>query len=252
MIRSIWVVFNLFVISIPLCTYVILLSFVAPQHRARETVPRLWCRWLLRVSGVSVRLEGIEHIAPDRPQVIVPNHVSWYDVLAIGGHMPKRYRFIAKKELADVPLWGRAWQAAGHIPVDRANRQIAVESLDHAGRVVREDGSAIVIFPEGTRSSTGELLPFRKGAFMLALHNGFDIVPTAVIGSRDVLPKSGWRVRPGRIIVRFAAPITTAGCTVEDRDTLIARTQADMQTMIAAGAPHSREWNVDNNQHPRP
>lgn len=241
MIRSIWVVLNLIVISIPLCLVVIALSFVAPRSRLLEGIPRLWCRWLLRVSGVTVRLEGLEHVALDRPQVIVPNHVSWYDVLAIAGHLPKRYRFVAKQELARVPLWGRAWQAAGHIPVDRANRQIAVESLDRAGRIVREDGSSIVIFAEGTRSPTGELLEFKKGAFMLALHNGFELVPTAVVGSRDVLPKSRWRVRAGRIIVRFGSPVSTTGCSIDDRDRLMTRVRRDMETMLAADAPDNRE-----------
>jgi 1-acyl-sn-glycerol-3-phosphate acyltransferase len=251
-IRTAWVVLNLVVISIPLCTLVILYAFFAPGHRVLQWAPRLWSRWLLWASGVDVRVEGVEHVALDAPQVITPNHVSWYDVLAIAACLPKRYRFIAKKELARVPLWGRAWQAVGHIAVDRENRQIAIESLDRAGRLVRGDGSAIIIFPEGTRSATGELQPFRKGAFMLALHNGLDIVPAAVLGSRRILPKGGWRVRAGTIILRFGPAVTVRGLDTSARDPLIDRVRASIEAMLGDSDAPDQETHVDDRQHTRP
>jgi 1-acyl-sn-glycerol-3-phosphate acyltransferase len=250
-IRTLWVVLNLIVVTIPLCILLLVYSYFGPHHAVFDRIPRFWSQWLLRVSGVKVRFEGMEHVSTHRPLIITVNHVSWYDVLAIAAYLPKRYRFVAKKELARVPLWGRAWQAAGHIGVDRTNRQIAVESLDRAGRLIRADGSAIVIFPEGTRSASGELQPFKKGAFMLALHNGIDIVPGVVIGSRAILPKGGWRVRSGPIIVRFGPPVPVQGLGPESRDTLIARVRSDMENMLAAPAPDDREAHVDRHQHTR-
>lgn len=241
MIRSIWVALNLLLVTIPLSLVIIIPSFTGGQHAVFEWVPRLWARWMLWASGVHVRLEGIDNIELGRAQVIVANHVSWFDVLAIAAFLPKRYRFIAKKELARVPLWGRAWLAAGHIAVDRGNTQAAVESLERAGRIVREDGSAIVIFPEGTRSATGELQPFKKGAVMLALLNELDIVPTAVLGTRAILPKNGWRVSAGRIIVRFGPPIPTAGRNADDREQLLAQVRAQIEHMLVAPAPVSEQ-----------
>ncbi|NIP81367.1 MAG: 1-acylglycerol-3-phosphate O-acyltransferase, partial [Gemmatimonadetes bacterium] len=130
-----------------------------------------------------------EHIAPDTPQILVGNHQSWFDVPAVATNIPKSYHFVAKKELERVPIFGRAWKAAGHISIDRSDRESAVESLDRAGEQLRREGSAVVIFAEGTRAPTDALQPFKKGAFMLALHTGVPIVPFGVAGSRRVMPK---------------------------------------------------------------
>jgi 1-acyl-sn-glycerol-3-phosphate acyltransferase len=252
LIRAAWVLLNLLVLTPPLSLVIILRSFLAGESpRIYEGIPRFWARWMLRVSGVTVIALGREHIAPGRPQLFLSNHASWYDVLALTTVIPKRYRFVGKKELTRVPLWGRAWQASGHIAIDRSDTVRAVESLERAGRIVREDRSSIIIFPEGTRSATGELQPFKKGAFMLALGSGIEIVPIAVQGTLDIMSKNSWRPRPGRIIVRFGAPICPASYTVETRDALIARVRTEMAAMLAAPAPENSERHVGHNQHPR-
>src|SRR5690606_15934022 len=133
------------------------------------------------------------------------------------------------KELARIPLFGTAWQAAGHISVDRSDRASAIQSLDEAGRLLRKDNSSVVIFPEGTRSPTGELLPFKKGAFMLALRTGVDIIPVAVLGTRRIQPKGGWRIRSGRIILRFGEPIPVAQYSEAERDDLIELVRSRIQ-----------------------
>jgi 1-acyl-sn-glycerol-3-phosphate acyltransferase len=236
-IRSIWVVANMLVITPPLAIFIIVRSFMAgPAEAVYDRVPRFWARWALRVSGVTVEARGLENVAPGRPQIFLANHVSWYDVLALTCVIPKRYRFIGKKELARVPIWGRAWVASGHIPIDRGNTQSAIESLDRAARIVREDSSSIIVFPEGTRSDTGELLPFKKGSFMLAVHSGIEVVPVAISGSRCILPKGGWRVRSGRIIVRFGAPIHTAQYSADQRDELMARVRSEIESMLSTHA----------------
>lgn len=192
---------------------------------------RTWSRMILGASGCPVRVEGMHHIRLDAPQVLVGNHQSWFDVLTVAANLPKTFHFVAKKELESVPIFGPAWKAAGHISIDRSNRASAVVSLDRAGNQLRREKSAVVIFAEGTRSPTDQLLPFKKGAFMLALHNGVPIVPFAVAGSRRVFPKGSWRVRTGPIILRFGPPIPTEGMGDTDRDALIERVRDAVRSL---------------------
>lgn len=232
MIRSLWVGLNLFVATALLSTWVLVVTLLGRRGEIYDNIGRRWAHWLLWASGVKVEAQGIENISRERPQVVASNHASWYDVWAIAAIIPGRYHFIAKQELARIPVFGQAWKAAGHISIDRSDRSAAIRSLREAGERLREENATVVIFPEGTRSPDGELLPFKKGAFMLAIHTGTEIVPTAVLGGRDVLPKGGWRVRPGRIIVRFGTPIPTGDETESDRDELIAHVRSAVETML--------------------
>jgi 1-acyl-sn-glycerol-3-phosphate acyltransferase len=251
MIRSVWVGLNLLMSTVPLSILVIVASFFTTGKIVYDVIPRFWARWIIRASGSKVELYGLEHIAPGRPQIITPNHVSWFDVLALAAYIPKRYRFIAKKELKRIPFFGRAWQAIGHIAIDRSDTQSAIESLDRAARLVREDNSCIIIFPEGTRASTDEMLPFKKGAFVLALHSGLEIVPTGVQGTRAIMPKHSWRVSPGRIIVRFGRPVTTSVLGEGDRDVLMARVRSEIDELRRMPPPQIEEAHVRHHQRAR-
>jgi 1-acyl-sn-glycerol-3-phosphate acyltransferase len=231
-IRTLWVALNVVVATVPLSLIAIGAGFLGVRGSIYDRLAHTWSRWILRVSGVRVRVVGLERLPTDAPKIIVSNHQSWYDVFALAAVVPGPYRFIAKKELARIPLFGRAWLASGHISVDRSNRQAAIRSLDEAGRLIREDNSSVVMFPEGTRSETGELLPFKKGAFMLAIHTGVDIVPVGVSGGRSVFPKGAWRVRSGEIIVRFGEPIPTARFSESTREALIARVRSDITRLM--------------------
>lgn len=232
MIRTAWAWLNGALATAVLGPLVIGFALVGVRNpRVYDWVGRTWSGWNLRAGGVTVTVEGIENIDPDSPQILVGNHQSWFDVFAVAANIPKSFHFVAKKELEGIPLFGRAWKAAGHISIDRANHAAAIASLDKAGRQMREERSAVVLFAEGTRSPTDAMLPFKKGAFMLALHTGVPIVPFAVAGSRRVFPKGSWRVRPGPVIVRFGPPIPTEGLGTGDRDTLIARVRGEVQRM---------------------
>ena len=234
MIRTLWLELNIGVATLLLGLLVIAASAVRVQGNFYWRVSRTWSRWLVWASGCRVRVEGIENIAADRPQVIASNHVSHFDVIALAANIPKPFRFVAKKELARIPVFGSAWKAAGHISVDRSDRASAVASLDAAGRLIRQDRSAVVIFPEGTRSTAEEMLPFKKGAFMLALHTGVDIVPAAVLGTRRILPKGAWRLHAGPAIVRFGAPIDTTHYDEENRDALIELVRQRIEQLLEA------------------
>lgn len=200
-----------------------------------EEVPRAWSRLLLRVAGTRVVLENPERIDPDRPQVLVANHVSWFDVLALAGYIPGKYRFVAKKELANVPFFGPAWRACGHISIDRQDINSAIGSLAEARRKLEEERPTVVLFPEGTRSATGELRPFKKGAFVLAIQTGVEVIPTAIVGSREVMAKGSLKIRTGKTIhVRFGEPLPVEGLRMEDRDSLTRAARQAVSALLEA------------------
>jgi len=217
------------------------------SDRVCREEPRRWCSWLLRAAGVRVALEGTEHLEGSEGQILVANHVSWFDVLVLAAHLPVEYRFIAKKELENVPIFGPAWQACGHISIDRDDRASAIRSLDEAGRQIRDDDVTVILFPEGTRSPTGALLPFKKGAFVLAIQAGVRVVPAAISGSRRVMRKGSWWIRSGTIRVRFGEPIDVEGYGEKDRGRLTALARARISTMLedAAGRDPADPPRVD-------
>lgn len=230
--RTIWVwVFGAFATFV-LSSLVVVGALFRANEKLYTWIARTWGGVILWASGVTVEVQGREHLHLNEPQIVASNHQSWFDVFAIAGNLPKKFRFVAKEELGRIPIFGRAWNTAGHISVNRSDRVQAIRTLEHFGEIIRKDNSAIVIFPEGTRSWTGELIPFKKGAFMLALHTHFDIVPTAVIGSRAILKKGDWRIGKGRIIVRFGEPIPTTGYSETNRDELIALVRSRIEQML--------------------
>ncbi len=235
MIRTAWVALNAILATLFFGGAVIVAAVFRLRGRVYDWAGRSWSRHILWAASTRVRAVGREQVRVDRPQILVGNHASWFDVMAIAHCVEKPFHFIAKKELESVPVFGPAWKAAGHISIDRADRGSAIASLDRAADRLRNETAALVIFAEGTRSPTGELLPFKKGAFMLAIRSGVEIVPFAVCGSRAVMPKGRWRVRPGTITVRFGEPVATAGLTEEDRDRLLADVRDAVQDMLDEG-----------------
>ena len=237
MIRTLWVAITGTLATLFYGLPIIVTSFFRPNERMYDRLTRRWSKFILRRSGVSLYAEGLDHVALDAPQIFLSNHQSLYDVFALVNLIPKRYRFVGKKELERIPIFGQSWKAAGHISLDRKDRAAAIRALDAAGEVIRNDASSVVVFPEGTRSPDGNLLPFKKGAFMLALRTGVDIVPVAVLGSRAVLPKGKWRIRGGPIIVRFGEPIRTAEWPIAQRNELMAEVRARIEELLARPAP---------------
>ncbi|HEY0674054.1 MAG TPA: lysophospholipid acyltransferase family protein [Longimicrobiales bacterium] len=240
-IRSLWVALNLLVSTLVLSLIVVIAALFGHKGRIYDWAAHSWSRWMLWSSGSTVTVEGMEYMRGDRAQIIASNHQSWFDVWALAAIIPKRYRFIAKEELRKIPLFGRAWSSAGHISVNRQDRAQAIRALDEAAELMRDDHSAVVIFPEGTRSPTGELLPFKKGAFMMALRTGIEIVPAAVLGSRAVQKKGDWRVRAGRIIVRFGPPIDSSQYDEAHREELMLAVRERIESMLHAPVQPERK-----------
>lgn len=198
-----------------------------------ETIPREWARDLLRSAGIDVRVKGREHLDGVGTCIYCANHTSFVDPGALIEAVPGSVRFVAKRSLFRVPVFGTALRLTGQIPVDRADRDAAVDSFSEAGRILREGVSAAV-FVEGTRSRDGSLQSFKKGAFVLAISLQVPCVPVYIVGARALMPRGGFVPRPGAVEVRIGLPIPTAGLTYEDRDALKRRCWQAM-SVLAAG-----------------
>jgi 1-acyl-sn-glycerol-3-phosphate acyltransferase len=191
-----------------------------------------WSRVLLRANGVRVTAEGLEQLDRARSYVFIANHTSIVDIWALLVAIPNSFRYLAKRELSRVPVFGRAMTAAGNIFIDRANLASSFSSYDAAATMLNNGRSAMV-FAEGTRSRDGRLLPFKKGPFVLAIRAGVPLVPLCICGAFGRTPKGVLSVRPGAVVIRIGAPIETVDLTYEDRDSLCATARAAVEAMAA-------------------
>jgi 1-acyl-sn-glycerol-3-phosphate acyltransferase len=184
-----------------------------------------WSRTALAMARVKVTASGIEHIPPAGPVIYMGNHQSNFDILALTVAIPRRFSWLAKEELFRVPLFGGAMRRAGYIPLDRSDGRQALKSIEEAAGRLRE-GVSVVVFPEGTRTHDGTLLPFKKGGFILASRAAVPVVPFTINGSKDVNPRNRFELYPGRISITFAEPILPAGTNSAARETLQERVRA--------------------------
>jgi len=187
--------------------------------RTQHAVARIWAHILLRVSGVRVRVEGLEKLTPDAGYVLVANHRSYMDTPVVVAHIPLQFRFFAKKGLFRIPLLGGHLRRAGHLPVVRENPRASMKSLTEGARLVRERHISVLLFPEGGRSPAG-MREFKEGAAYLAIKAGVPAVPIGIIGTRAVLPMHSFHVRPHAVTLRIGDPIATAGLKLDDRGEL--------------------------------
>ncbi len=207
-VRALWMVFWMTIATFTYGGMAIVLALFGVRGHLFVAWSRQWARIALWASGSRAVGHGMQNVKPGEPFILVANHVSWFDIFAIAVLLKVDFHFVAKKELERVPVFGLAWRAAGHISIDRSNRERAVESLRVAGEQMREQRSVVIIFAEGTRSRTGRLQPFKKGAFVLAHETGIPIVPTVVTGSYDIMRPDTFSVRPATIHVHFEPPVT--------------------------------------------
>ncbi|MFZ4735743.1 MAG: lysophospholipid acyltransferase family protein [Bradymonadia bacterium] len=161
---------------------------------------------------------------PRKPYVVVSNHESNFDPFLLA-FLPWEMKFLSKKSLFRVPFFGWAMWLAGDLSVDRGDKSNRGRALDGVAAVLKRKVS-VLVFPEGTRSRTDEMLPFRHGGFRLAIEQGVDVLPLGIAGTRDALPKGTWKFSPARAVVLIGAPISTAGLTPEDAPALAERVQA--------------------------
>lgn len=178
--------------------------------RAGHACARFWSLGALRVARVRLDVTGLELVPAHGPVIYMGNHQGNFDILALTQAIPRLFSWVAKEELFRVPVFGAAMRRAGYIPLDRSDGRKALKSMKQAAERI-SGGTSVVIFPEGTRTVDGTLLPFKRGAFMLAVKAGVPIVPFTINGSRDVNPRNRLELRPGTISISFGAPIDAAG-----------------------------------------
>jgi 1-acyl-sn-glycerol-3-phosphate acyltransferase len=184
----------------------ILADRLLPGGNRAERVMGWWGRAFVRLGGWTVRVEGMENL-PSCGAVLVANHQSIVDIPMLLSAFPRPVRFLAKRELGEIPLFGKAMAAAGNLFIDRDDPRNAVRMLRDVGARLR-DGRLVVVFPEGTRSGDGSIGEFRPGAFYLAQKSGAPVVPVYIGGGRIALPKGSLRVRPADLLVRVLPPLS--------------------------------------------
>ena len=194
---------------------------------------RQWARGCLWLGGVRLKVVGIEHLPAQGPVVYMSNHQGNFDIPALFAGLPVQFRWLAKAELFRIPLFGLTMRVAGYIPIERKDRRLAVQSMNLAAERVAA-GTSLMIFPEGTRSPDGQLLPFKKGGFILALQAQAPIVPIAIDGSAALMIKSSWMIRSGEIRLHIFPALPTAGLGMKDRDALLAAVEARIASVLPA------------------
>jgi 1-acyl-sn-glycerol-3-phosphate acyltransferase len=198
------------------------ITFLDPTGRFLHNYGKFWGRVGLIFAGTRVEVTGTEKIPVGVPVIFMGNHQSNFDILSLYAGLPHHFSWIAKMELFRIPLFGYAMKRAGYLPLDRSDGRRALKTMDAAAEKIR-GGVSVIVFPEGTRTMDGNLLPFKRGGFLLAAKAGVPIVPFTINGSARVNPAKRLEVHPGTITIRFGDPIPTGGATGRKRDDLIDR-----------------------------
>ena len=205
-------------------------AFLPPRGDWFLRFARGWARTILAVSGVSVRLLRGERLPRAGGFVAVANHESFCDILVLLAHLPLQLRFLAKRSIFRVPILGWSIRAAGFVPVDRGDKTRSAATVE-AALAVLQAGRSLVLFPEETRTRTGELLAFKRGAALLALRSGFPLLPLALAGTRPILPRGSLLMTPGRVVLSVGEPVAVKGRTAKDRDEVTEEVRREILTL---------------------
>ncbi len=220
MLRSLWVIAFAILHTLFCSIAAIATGIFNPYSKLVDNIIRFWAKGILKVAGVKVIVHGQEKIRPAQPYIFISNHQGAFDILAGIVAIPVTMRFIAKKELFRIPIFAQGMRTVGMIPIDRGNSEAARQSLEEAIETLK-NGVSVLIFPEGTRSLDGNIKPFKKGGFVLALKSGLPIMPMVFTGSLNILRKKSIKVHRGTIHVYFLDEIDVSQYSFKQRNELV-------------------------------
>lgn len=244
-VRSIVAVAAACVVTVIAIFVIMPIALVRPFGRLAYAIEHVWAGTMVKLMGMKVEVDGIENLDPSKNYIFVCNHQSMMDIPLMMRFTPRQLRIIYKKELHWVPLFGQILVITRFISIDRRNRERAAMSLKKAAQRIH-DGINVVIFADGTRSLDGNLRPFKKGAFVLAINAQVEIVPVVISGTINVIHKlDGWTdFSFGRKVkLVFEKPVSTQGFTIDDRDILKANVE---KVMVATYAQYRNLSSVDH------
>jgi 1-acyl-sn-glycerol-3-phosphate acyltransferase len=210
-------------------------SFFSKNGNGVHRIARVWGRSILWVGGIRMVTSGFNHDLQNRSYVFMSNHQSNFDIPVLFSALPVQFRWLAKAELFRIPIFGLSMRGAGYISIDRSNRKSAFYSLAKAAEAIR-NGTSVMIFPEGTRSTDGMLLPYKKGGFVMALDAGVPIVPVVITGTHAIMPKGGLLIRRRWVRVHIGRPIETSDFSRKTKDDLMVKVRTAMLEMISETA----------------
>jgi 1-acyl-sn-glycerol-3-phosphate acyltransferase len=207
-------------------TVIIITRFTLGRVAQRLTVK--WARIVLRLVGISCSVENAHNIVTDASYIITPNHQSIMDFLPLLCTLPMRFRWALKKKLLSIPLFGRGLISMGAVSIDRSNPGKALKVILNATERLK-DGWSVLIYPEGTTTHDGQMLPFKRGPFLLAVKTGAPILPVTCNGAFKIMPRGSRLIKPGHVKVVIGKPIMTTGLNEKDVPALMEKTRAEMR-----------------------
>ena len=230
--RRVFSFLNLVVTTIVLSTVALCASPFDRGGKISRKLSRLWAHIYLGIAGIKVSVTGVEKVAAS-PHIFMCNHQSALDIHVLLAYLPFSFRFIAKRSLFLIPFFGWAMKRAGHISLDRENPRKALKAMDEAAKRI-QDGTNILVFPEGTRSVDGNLLPFKTGVFSLAMKACVPIVPVGICGTSHLQPE-GYQVpvRGGSVSIHIGDPIPVEGRGVSYKTEIADEVRAAITRLIA-------------------
>jgi 1-acyl-sn-glycerol-3-phosphate acyltransferase len=188
------------------------------SHNIYFMLSRLFGKGVLAIARVKLKISGLENIDKNKSYIFVSNHSSQFDIPSLQVAIPQQASIVYKKELTKIPLFGWQMRFGPYIMIDRQNVDSALKSIEMAKKLMSERGRSILLFAEGSRSKTGEVQPFKRGAFYLASRVGHPVVPVSISGANKILPKGKFKIKKGVIHIHFASPIETGNISTRKEE----------------------------------
>jgi 1-acyl-sn-glycerol-3-phosphate acyltransferase len=226
-----WVVFNVIIWTITLGTLGVLGSIFEWRGRYMGWIVRLWAKIILKASFIEFKIEGEENIKPDTHYFFAANHESEFDIPLVFAAIKLQMVAISKIELKNIPFLGWAMQAAGHIFVNRKNHVSALKSMEKARESMSQNPRSVIIFPEGTRSKDGQILPFKKGGLILAMNLKMEVVPLGIIGTRTFI-QNKFSSRNQTLKLIIGKPIKTSSINYADRNIFVKNVRSEVVKLV--------------------